>query len=86
MHIVRYDACSITYTYLLSMLCLLCNFLSDVLVELFQVRFHPLHPEILASGSLDHEVRLWDANTAECLGSRDFCNYLYEFLYLAFGE
>ncbi|KAF6163749.1 hypothetical protein GIB67_008583, partial [Kingdonia uniflora] len=33
------------------------------------VRFHPLHLEILASGSLDHEVRLWDANTAECIGS-----------------
>ncbi|KVI03846.1 WD40 repeat-containing protein [Cynara cardunculus var. scolymus] len=39
------------------------------------VRFHPLHPEILASGSLDHEVRLWNANTSECIGSRDFCNY-----------
>ncbi|KAF6155022.1 hypothetical protein GIB67_035769 [Kingdonia uniflora] len=36
------------------------------------VRFHPLHPEILASGSLDHEVRLWDANTVECIGSCDF--------------
>lgn len=51
-----------------------------------QVRFHPFYPEILASGSLDHEVRLWDANTAECIGSRDFCNYLYGFPYLAFGE
>ena len=40
-----------------------------------QVRFHPLYPNLLASGSLDHEVRLWDANTAECIGSRDFCNY-----------
>ncbi|KAJ9682979.1 hypothetical protein PVL29_018818 [Vitis rotundifolia] len=36
------------------------------------VRFHPVHPEILASGSLDHEVRMWDANTAECIGSCDF--------------
>nr|POE56015.1 isoform 2 of activating molecule in becn1-regulated autophagy protein 1 [Quercus suber] len=36
------------------------------------VRFHPLHPEIIASGSLDYEVRLWDANTSECIGSRDF--------------
>lgn len=44
-------------------------------VHLFQVRFHPLHPEILASGSLDHEVRLWDAATAECIASRDFCNF-----------
>ncbi|KAK7831763.1 activating molecule in becn1-regulated autophagy protein 1 [Quercus suber] len=37
-----------------------------------RVRFHPLHPEIIASGSLDYEVRLWDANTSECIGSRDF--------------
>ncbi|URD75784.1 WD domain, G-beta repeat domain containing protein [Musa troglodytarum] len=29
------------------------------------VRFHPLHPEKLASGSLDHEVRLWDTETAD---------------------
>ncbi|KAK6130521.1 hypothetical protein DH2020_035730 [Rehmannia glutinosa] len=29
------------------------------------VRFHPLFPEVVASGSLDHEVRLWDAKTAE---------------------
>lgn len=43
-------------------------------MELLQVRFHPLHPEIIASGSLDHEVRLWDLNTSECIGSRDFCN------------
>lgn len=43
-------------------------------MKLFQVRFHPLCPDILASGSLDHEVRLWNAKTAECIGSRDFCN------------
>ncbi|GAA0163509.1 hypothetical protein LIER_19355 [Lithospermum erythrorhizon] len=36
------------------------------------VRFHPLHPEVLASGSLDHEVRLWDAKHSECLKSHDF--------------
>ncbi|XP_038713783.1 uncharacterized protein LOC120007553 isoform X1 [Tripterygium wilfordii] len=36
------------------------------------VRFHPLHPEILVSGSLDYEVRLWNANTSECIGSHDF--------------
>lgn len=44
-------------------------------MEFLQVRFHPLYPEIVASGSLDHEVRLWDANTSECIGSRDFCNF-----------
>jgi WD40 repeat protein len=51
------------------------TFSVKVLMELLQVRFHPLHPEILASGSLDFEVRLWDANTSECIGSQDFCNF-----------
>ncbi|KAL3828318.1 hypothetical protein ACJIZ3_017120 [Penstemon smallii] len=36
---------------------------------LASTQFHPLYPEVLASGSLDHEVRLWDAKTAECIGS-----------------
>ncbi|KAK2999944.1 hypothetical protein RJ639_022685, partial [Escallonia herrerae] len=44
------------------------------------VRFHPVRPEILASGSLDHEVRLWNANTSECIGSRDFCQFLLVYL------
>ena len=46
-------------------------------MELLQVRFHPLHPEIIASGSLDYEVRLWDASTSECIGSRDFCKFYW---------
>ncbi|CAA2938760.1 WD40 repeat-containing [Olea europaea subsp. europaea] len=50
------------------------------------VRFHPLHPEILASGSLDHEVRLWDANTAECIGSRDFYRPIASIAFHAEGE
>ncbi|XP_010274964.1 PREDICTED: uncharacterized protein LOC104610171 [Nelumbo nucifera] len=50
------------------------------------VRFHPLHPEILASGSLDHEVRLWDANTAECIGSRDFYRPIASIAFHAQGE
>ncbi|XP_062079477.1 uncharacterized protein LOC133783888 [Humulus lupulus] len=45
------------------------------------VRFHPLCPEILASGSLDHEVRLWDANTSECIGS---CNFYRPIASIAF--
>lgn len=53
-------------------LSVLCGYVS---MGLTQVRFHPLHPEILASGSLDHEVRLWDTNTAECTNYRDFCNF-----------
>lgn len=51
-------------------------------MELLQVRFHPLHPEILASGSLDHEVRLWNAKTAECIGSRNFCTPLQLLFFL----
>nr|GMD59819.1 flagellar wd repeat-containing protein pf20 [Ipomoea batatas] len=50
------------------------------------VRFHPLHPDILASGSLDHEVRLWDAKTAECIGSRDFYRPIASIAFHAQGE
>ncbi|KAK3026386.1 hypothetical protein RJ639_042596 [Escallonia herrerae] len=51
-----------------------------------KVRFHPLCPEILASGSLDHEVRLWDANTAECIGSHDFYRPIASIAFHAQGE
>ncbi|XVE72840.1 hypothetical protein DITRI_Ditri11bG0070500 [Diplodiscus trichospermus] len=50
------------------------------------VRFHPLHPEIVASGSLDHEVRLWDAETAECIGSRNFYRPIASLAFHAEGE
>ncbi|XAR62714.1 hypothetical protein NMG60_11017571 [Bertholletia excelsa] len=50
------------------------------------VRFHPLYPQILASGSLDHEVRLWDANTAECIGSRDFFRPIASIAFHAQGD
>ncbi|KAL2230170.1 uncharacterized protein LOC105171827 [Sesamum indicum] len=50
------------------------------------VRFHPLYPEVLASGSLDHEVRLWDAKTAECIGSRDFYRPIASIAFHAQGE
>uniref|UniRef100_A0A7N0TUN9 Transducin family protein / WD-40 repeat family protein n=1 Tax=Kalanchoe fedtschenkoi TaxID=63787 RepID=A0A7N0TUN9_KALFE len=50
------------------------------------VRYHPLHSEILASGSLDHEVRLWDANTAMCIGSRDFYRPIASIAFHAQGE
>ncbi|KAK9795580.1 hypothetical protein WJX73_006789 [Symbiochloris irregularis] len=36
------------------------------------VRFHPLRPNILVSGSLDYEVRVWDANSGACLHSHNF--------------
>lgn len=50
------------------------------------VRFHPLCPEILASGSLDHEVRLWDAATAECITSKDFYRPIASIAFHAQGE
>ncbi|XP_071940683.1 uncharacterized protein [Coffea arabica] len=50
------------------------------------VRFHPLYPDLLASGSLDHEVRLWDAKTAECIGSRDFYRPIASIAFHARGE
>ncbi|ESR56944.1 hypothetical protein CICLE_v10018910mg [Citrus x clementina] len=50
------------------------------------VRFHPLRSEILASGSLDHEVRLWDANTSECIGSCDFYRPIASIAFHAEGE
>ncbi|KAJ0967418.1 hypothetical protein J5N97_024335 [Dioscorea zingiberensis] len=50
------------------------------------VRFHPLHPEIIASGSLDHEVRLWDAHTGDCIGSRDFYRPIASIAFHAQGE
>ncbi|CAI9300753.1 unnamed protein product [Lactuca saligna] len=50
------------------------------------VRFHPLRPEILASGSLDHEVRLWNANTSECIGSRDFYRPIASIAFHSEGE
>ena len=36
------------------------------------VRFHPTDPNVLASGSLDHQVRVWNATTAECVVCFDF--------------
>ncbi|XP_020259919.1 uncharacterized protein LOC109836433 isoform X3 [Asparagus officinalis] len=50
------------------------------------VRFHPLHSEVLASGSLDHEVRLWNANTAACIGSHDFYRPIASIAFHAQGE
>ncbi|RVX00920.1 Retrovirus-related Pol polyprotein from transposon TNT 1-94 [Vitis vinifera] len=50
------------------------------------VRSHPVHPEILASGSLDYEVHIWDANTAECIGSRDFYHPIASIAFHAKGE
>ncbi|CAO2198055.1 unnamed protein product [Urochloa humidicola] len=50
------------------------------------VRYHPLYSDILASGSLDHEVRLWDANTSDCIGSEDFHRPIASIAFHARGE
>ncbi|KAL6877614.1 hypothetical protein ACP4OV_012829 [Aristida adscensionis] len=50
------------------------------------VRYHPLHSDILASGSLDHEVRLWDANSSDCIGSQDFHRPIASIAFHARGE
>ncbi|KAJ1279037.1 hypothetical protein BS78_04G124600 [Paspalum vaginatum] len=50
------------------------------------VRYHPLHSDILASGSLDHEVRLWDASTSDCIGSQDFHRPIASIAFHARGE
>lgn len=50
------------------------------------VRYHPKSPNVLASGSLDHEVRLWDANTANCIGSHDFYRPIASLAFHAAGD
>ncbi|XP_024317056.1 uncharacterized protein LOC100829808 isoform X1 [Brachypodium distachyon] len=50
------------------------------------VRYHPLHSDILASGSLDYEVRLWDANTSDCIVSHDFHRPIASIAFHALGD
>ncbi|OEL27041.1 Activating molecule in BECN1-regulated autophagy protein 1, partial [Dichanthelium oligosanthes] len=50
------------------------------------VRFHPLHSDILASGSLDCEVRLWDAKTSRCTGVFGFYRPIASIAFHAAGE
>ncbi|RDY07647.1 Activating molecule in BECN1-regulated autophagy protein 1, partial [Mucuna pruriens] len=50
------------------------------------VRFHPLQKQILASGSLDQEVRLWDANTSEWILSHYFYRPIASLAFHANGE
>ncbi|KAK7345713.1 hypothetical protein VNO77_16323 [Canavalia gladiata] len=50
------------------------------------VRFHPLQRQILASGSLDQEVRLWDANTSDWILSHYFYRPIASIAFHANGE
>ncbi|PAN11724.1 hypothetical protein PAHAL_2G211300 [Panicum hallii] len=50
------------------------------------VRFHPLHSDILASGSLDCEVRLWDAKTSHCTRVLGFYRPIASIAFDATGE
>ncbi|XP_022680261.1 uncharacterized protein LOC101786394 isoform X2 [Setaria italica] len=50
------------------------------------VRFHPLHSDILASGSLDCEVRLWDAKTSHCTTVLGFYRPIASIAFHATGE
>uniref|UniRef100_A0A0E0LZI8 Uncharacterized protein n=1 Tax=Oryza punctata TaxID=4537 RepID=A0A0E0LZI8_ORYPU len=50
------------------------------------VRYHPLHPDIVASGSLDNEVCLWDAKTSRCIGSHFFYKPIASIAFHAKGE
>nr|CAB3453059.1 unnamed protein product [Digitaria exilis] len=50
------------------------------------VRFHPLRSDILASGSLDCEVRLWDAKTSHCTGVLRFYRPIASIAFHANGE
>ncbi|KAJ0252585.1 WD_REPEATS_REGION domain-containing protein [Hirschfeldia incana] len=50
------------------------------------VRFHPLDSEIVASGSLDQNVRLWNVTTSECIKSHDFDKPVASMAFHAEGE
>ena len=39
---------------------------------LLQVRFHPTNSNLVASGSLDYQVRLWDVSSGQCINHHDF--------------
>ncbi|KAJ4878238.1 Transducin family protein / WD-40 repeat family protein [Raphanus sativus] len=50
------------------------------------VRFHPLNSEIVASGSLDQNVRLWNVTTSECIKSHDFDKPIASMAFHAEGD
>ncbi|KAJ0262620.1 WD40 repeat-containing protein [Hirschfeldia incana] len=50
------------------------------------VRFHPHHSGIVASGSLDQFVRLWNTTTSECFKSHEFYKPIASMAFHAEGE
>ncbi|KAK3132396.1 hypothetical protein QOZ80_6AG0520790 [Eleusine coracana subsp. coracana] len=50
------------------------------------VRYHPVYSDIVASGSLDHEVRLWDAKTSHCIGAHHFYRPIASIAFHANGK
>lgn len=50
------------------------------------VRFHPKEPEILVSGSLDREVRLWNVITSDCIDHLEFYRPIASIAFHAEGE
>eukprot|EP00884_Botryococcus_braunii_P014078 jgi/Botrbrau1/22671/Bobra.0132s0015.3 len=50
------------------------------------VRFHPLTSKILASGSLDHEVRIWNTETGNCLFFHKFGRPIASLAFYLDGE
>ncbi|CAN7091344.1 unnamed protein product [Brassica rapa subsp. narinosa] len=50
------------------------------------VRFHPRDSEIVASGSLDQNVRVWNVTTSECIKSHDFRKPIASIAFHAEGE
>jgi len=50
------------------------------------VRFHPRTSHILASGSLDYEVRIWNVSSGECITSWDFARPIASLAFHALGD
>jgi len=50
------------------------------------VRFHPSDSNVLVSGSLDHQVRVWNATSAECILCFDFGKPIASLAFNAAGD